>query len=82
MRVCDSCKYVAGRDWRDIPRNGEIPEIKIRNGHCRALPPRALSITESAFPPVFLAWSCGMHAFGWAGFWRALGRAFKREKLL
>ena len=79
MRSCDSCRYMDGRDWRTIPKNGEIPEIHVRNGHCRLGPPRALTDLQSVFPPVFLGWKWGQHAFGWRGFWRAVGRLSKRE---
>jgi hypothetical protein len=79
MRTCDSCKHMEGRDWRTIPRNGDIPEVKIRTGHCRLLPPRALSDTQSSFAPLYLGWKCGQHSFGWRGFWRAVERLFTRE---
>jgi hypothetical protein len=71
-----------GRDWRTIPRNGDIPEIKVRTGHCRLLPPRPVSDQQSTFPIVFLGWKCGQHSYGWAGFWRAVGRLFNREDQL
>ena len=79
LRTCDSCKHMDGRDWRTIPRNGEIPAQLVRNGHCRAFPPRALNAVESAYPPVYLLWRCGLHSFGWSGFWRAVRRIFTRE---
>jgi hypothetical protein len=68
-----------GRDWRTIPPLGDIPEQKVRNGHCRAFPPRTIAENQSSFPLVFLGWRCGVHAFGWAGFWRAVKRLITRE---
>lgn len=79
MRSCDSCKHMDGRDWRTIPRFGEIPEQKVRNGHCRLFPPRALTDMQSSFPQIYLGWKCGQHSYGWAGFWRAFKRLFTRE---
>jgi hypothetical protein len=68
-----------GRDWRTIPPLGEIPEVKIRTGHCRLAPPRALSETVGTFPAVHLLWKCGQHKFGWRGFWRAVKRIFRED---
>lgn len=79
MRTCDSCKHMNGRDWRTIPANGEIPAVLVRNGHCRVFPPRAMDSGQSSFPVVFLGWTCSLHSFAWAGFWRAVKRIFTRE---
>jgi hypothetical protein len=80
LRVCDSCKYMDGRDWRTIPAQGGVPAINIRNGWCHALPPRVIEEGKSAFPPVNIALAhCGVHSFGWRGFWRSVGRLFTRK---
>lgn len=80
MRCCDSCKHLIEREWFTIPPKGEIPAIPVRQGRCRALPPKAESYTYSYFPPIRLSQSCGMHAFAWRGFWRAVGRIFGKGK--
>jgi hypothetical protein len=80
FRNCDSCKYMDGRDWRTIPAAGEIPAINVRNGWCHAGPPRVMAEGISSFPPVHLALGhCGVHSFGWRGFWRSVKRVFTRE---
>lgn len=79
MRCCDSCKFVGERVWKTIPSNGTIPEIPVRQGFCFAVPPTALNQQKSQFPAVHLWQSCGFHSYGWAGFWRAVGRLWTRE---